>query len=341
MATTEATRLLFFDVINSVKGGSGKSSVSLLLAAALKKAGASVYIIDMDLRGSSWHSNFDISGQLSNYISINDLMDVVAFPPTSYPFVDIPLEVTISRAKQRMDIPAAIVNTNKSKPVDEVETDLFERAIFQIIEYVIVKEAASSPTSVHIIFDMPPSYEQHAERVLEHLLLNGDSPLMRKFDNPKKEYCSYDPYVVNLIMLSAISTAHLSLNELYVDRFAKAKKFSSRVDQLLTKGRLHLLFWGNDVVGTASDPNVTAVRDNFINKLTAAQDSAAKKLTNSVDLQSKIASFPPIIIDHNAKLLHDIQPYTNPSSTDKSLSEEDMAVFDVFSKDTCVKQYKA
>ena len=50
---------IIFDVINSVKGGSGKSTFSLLLAAYFaSKKDTAAYIIDLDLRGTSGENNY-------------------------------------------------------------------------------------------------------------------------------------------------------------------------------------------------------------------------------------------------------------------------------------------
>ena len=45
-------------IVNSVKGGSGKSTFSLLLADHFVRNGEDAYVIDLDLCGTSWYSDF-------------------------------------------------------------------------------------------------------------------------------------------------------------------------------------------------------------------------------------------------------------------------------------------
>ena len=59
MAETEEKTRFHFDVVNSVKGGSGKSFFALQLAAFHAFKGRAAYIIDLDLRGTSWEPNYE------------------------------------------------------------------------------------------------------------------------------------------------------------------------------------------------------------------------------------------------------------------------------------------
>ena len=64
--------------------------------------------------------------------------------------------------------------------IDDLKTDLFENAVFHVIDQIYTRHCQSSDEieEIHIILDMPPSYERHAERILRRLLLDVER---RKF----------------------------------------------------------------------------------------------------------------------------------------------------------------
>ena len=309
-------RKIYFDVINSVKGGSGKSTVSLLLATCLQHDGAKVYVIDLDLHGSSWHTNFfKESWRTADIAWVNDWMEDAEYIKKTNPFVSIDVSVKITEHDTKeYHIPLAIVNTDKPIVVDEIETDLFERAIFQIINRIISEESSEGDTvAVHIVMDMPPSNEVHAERVLNHLLMDTESPLVQAFNDAENSYKDFDPYVVQLIMLSSVSGAHLKLNEHYIDRFAKARTFSSLLDEFIRNDRFHLQFWGNDAVGGIQkefgDPTIREMTNGFIKMLQKVQGDFAEKMAfkmNDDALSAVIAPFSPIVIPHSDEIQYDI-----------------------------------
>lgn len=303
---------IYFDVINSVKGGSGKSTVSLLLAACLKHTGASAYIIDLDLHGSSWYSNFFVgsgSGTRGpDTVLVNNWMEDAAYSKKKDTFAILKIEI-LAPDREPHEISAAIVNPFVIDLVDEVETDLFERAIFQIIDKIISEEASKGSKPVHIVMDMPPSNEVHAERILNQLLLDAESPLMQKFVDSKDSYASFSPYLVHLIMLSPVSGAHLDLNKGYFTRFVEAKTFSSRLDEFVSADRFRLMFWGNDAVGGIK-PSDTNSYKAFLEALQNAQTDAVMDGRFSNDAKTKILPYSPIIIPHDDRIKHDIYSLT-------------------------------
>lgn len=303
---------IYFDVINSVKGGSGKSTVSLLLAACLNHTGASPYIIDLDLHGSSWYSNFfggSGSGTLGpDTVLINDWMRDPAFSGKKDSFGNVKVKI-LAPDEEEPTIPAAIIDPLKIEVVDEVETDLFERAIFQVVDKIISREGGILGNAVHIVLDMPPSNEVHAERILNQLLLDAESPLMQKFVDSKGSYASFSPYLVHLIMLSPVSGAHLDLNKEYFTRFAEAKTFSSRLDEFVSADRFRLMFWGNDAVGGIKSSDTDSSKA-FIEALQKAQTDAVNESRFSNEAKRKIVPYSPIIIPHNDEIKHDIYSLT-------------------------------
>ena len=61
-------------VVNSVKGGSGKSTFSLLLADHFVRNHEEAYVIDLDLCGTSWYSDFAGCWEEKEPVFINEIM---------------------------------------------------------------------------------------------------------------------------------------------------------------------------------------------------------------------------------------------------------------------------
>lgn len=321
---------IYFDVINSVKGGSGKSTVSLLLAACLQHYGASAYIVDLDLHGSSWCSNFfgGSSGNLGpDVVSVNDWMKNPAYSDKKSSFANVKMQIS-ELANKEYTIPVAIINPFMIDVVDEVETDLFERAISQIVDKIISVEASNGSRPVHIVMDMPPSNEVHAERILNQLLLDAESPLVQKFADSKGDYANYSPYVIQLIMLSPLSKAHLDLNMRYITKFAKAKTFSSLLDEFVRTKRFHLMFWGNDVVGVMTpdmnENTIEVIETNFQVQLQWGQNEGAKVIAPSAEFVGKIIPYEPISIRHSETIKHDIIKITKAIGAQTPFSNSDL-----------------
>ena len=240
-----------FDVVNSVKGGSGKSFFSLQLAAFHALNDRAAYIIDLDLRGTSWEMNY------GRYIAPPDLSKgktILEWEATGhkYPYIDrlmwhyedyascgiwSTIKVENSDGK-KSTVSLCIAKTGNYHDVDRLEEDLFENTIFQIIMGIRTAEE-NKDRDVHIILDMPPSYERHAERVLTHLLLSTNSPFEGKdFD-----------YITTLFMMETLAPAHFVQNALYIQRLFKDRQYSSCVTQKLKNGTLRIVPVVNDVMG--------------------------------------------------------------------------------------------
>ena len=77
----------------------------------------------------------------------------------------------MNRAVDYQEVMLSIAKPGVSDEMNELRKDLFENAIFRLINEIYAIEAAHKEVNcVHIILDMPPSYEPHAERILKHLL---------------------------------------------------------------------------------------------------------------------------------------------------------------------------
>lgn len=234
---------IVFDIVNSVKGGSGKSTVALQLAAFwASQADTDAYIIDLDLRGTSWKTNYEkyflqIDNNDNKYI--NSLM--YDFGPKDAVFwhLKVVCKNAIPQEVNKATIRLCIGNPDISGDVDAVKVDLLESAVYEIIRCAL--EKSHDKKEVHIIFDMPPSYESHAERVVKHLLMDKESSLFIEY------YKEKGAYHVNLLMIYAISGAHVEQNLVYTRNFFHQSAYSSEISTLIEDNNFFLYYIGNDV----------------------------------------------------------------------------------------------
>ena len=255
---------VFFHVINSVKGGSGKSTFSLLLANYYSHCKSeAAYIIDLDIQGTSWKKNFnqffendageepiyinDLMYDFSNGITKNFIWNLKICSKNEPPYVPC------------WTIPLCIANPTNND-INEVELDLFENAIRKLIVHLIQKETAKNSEIIHIVFDMPPSKEKHAERILNHLLLDN-----------KIHFKDLHSGYVCLYMISAITPAHIELNVEYIKNLVLNRSYSNIIVDLINsdsdKGGFQLFAIANDTSGVLPPKRENDIHENIVNAL--------------------------------------------------------------------------
>ena len=259
---------IVFDVMNSVKGGSGKSTLSLLLAAYHAFHPNTVtYIIDLDLRGTSWKINYGdyLLPKGQAHVFVNDLMYDYKRKSSQELFAKIDVKTDNDRtAFIYLSMGDPNIGNNIGQP--DVEEDLFENAVYCLIDRIYTQHSKTEKEEeIHIIFDMPPSYDRNAERILKHLLLDLDSTLYRNAQNSYGKYAAFDKYKVNLFMISGLTPAHITLNCDYVVSFFQKVNYSGALMQFLdpSDSRFHLYFIGNDTSGIADFVSRDAVVDRI------------------------------------------------------------------------------
>ena len=282
---TAKKKEVYFDIANSVKGGSGKSTFSLLLAAACnRKEHADAYILDLDLRGTSWEKNYD------SYLSTGAIIDQDGNRPTlrslsngarpediqdyeKYPFInslmwntnrlrvedcwseiffdDEDVKVEGSSNSRIRVFPAKAKN---GKDIDKLEVDIFEHAIEQIILTIMEQTAGDNNVNeLHFILDMPPSYEKHAERIIKHLLTSQDSDFYRLCEKREGVFKVFNDYNVNLFMVCSLSPAHVIQNSLYVKSLLDHPNYSNALQKLVYDKRFSINFILNDISNLIGD----------------------------------------------------------------------------------------
>ena len=357
VAASPKAKRVFFDIVNSVKGGSGKSTISLLLAAycnsdsycnykSLDEEGkgqnnedlvtevnqqnsktngeeekyqdnedvndsgrlnrnAVAYILDIDLKGTSWEKNYghyittkyyfpsdtvtlhnyytdgiDSAGQTSEirlhnmryrrYPFFNTIMkDYESFRSKSF-WSEINFQAqssskTLSSGKIKI-CPVSSISEGK---IDQIEVDIFENTLQKLIFDILNKHLMNSDAAhaieknsvddIHIIFDMPPSYEPHAEAVIKHLLTNSNSELYQKAhkqEGPFKKNDNnnyFEPYIVNFFMPCSVSNAHIEQNGFYLWNWFQNVHYSDCVFAMMMKSRIRFRFIINDISDFYSD----------------------------------------------------------------------------------------
>ena len=282
---------VFFDVVNSVKGGSGKSTFSLLLAAYCnsdqyktgedpeKSRHAQAYIIDLDFCGTSWEMNYGLyirtdywrdnaalqtrsSKAHSEYPFINNLLwDYKKYCSKSFwSHISFANKKTDDFDRDQSTLPKILLcpaRTDQRSTVDQIEVDMFEHTIERIILDILKTHHSDSEVDdVHIILDMPPSYEKHAEAILKHLLTSQNSKLFQASmdktglfykDENEKTQNYYEPYVINLFMLNSISRAHIEQNSVYLYNWFQNMEYSSVVTYLMQNKRFKIRYILNDI----------------------------------------------------------------------------------------------
>lgn len=311
---TNKTKIVF-DVINSVKGGSGKSTFALGLAYYLiwSETKTKVFIIDLDLRGSSWAIKY------KNYITKDNegLWDEKNY--RNYPFINrlvtrydhfegsnlwSHIDTKTEDKEDSRCFYLCPADDQYDERIDEIEIDMFEHMIYRLIKNGL-KEEQEKYEEIHFILDMPPSYESHAERILKHLLTSINSNLYQnKFLSGNND--SFDAYIVRVFMMAAISQDHIVQNNHYIDQWIAQRSYSSAIISLLEQKRLVIQPILNDVT------NITTENEEIV-------DTAKKGGTDGIEkIREELSkSSDPNIIRNSIKDYGDIQHFSdigwNPS----------------------------
>lgn len=248
---------IVFHIANSIKGGSGKSTISFLLAHYYSRIakGSRAVIIDLDVNGSSWKYDHKI-----NDLNCNYLQDYMYKPERIESNDDMHLKYQSvenynDKNGEEMRVTAFLSDPERNFKMSECEIDLFENAIYNIVKKVI-NSAKDEENIVHIIFDMPPSYEEHADRIINHLLVDLNSPLYKKYKGE---------YIVIHYLICACLASHIQLNKNYIKSFKiKNNSYSNMINDLVKKGKYHFVLTFNDIHKNIIDSTIDDETDKVL-----------------------------------------------------------------------------
>lgn len=260
---------IVFDVVNSVKGGSGKSTIALQLAAfwAAKK-GTDAFIIDLDLRGTSWkttyENNYSPNDKGNQYI--NSMMYGFEAEDALFWHLSVENENSLTLKTSLSNVQLCIADPSFNSDMDDLRVDLLESTVYDIIDKIIKRRKFQR--EIHIILDMPPSYERHAERVVKHLLMDKGSSLFKRYY--KEDEIKYR---INLFMIYAITPSHVDQNIRYIENFLKYSDYSSALSLFVKHDAFSIFFVGNDVSNVIGEENKLTNTDNIIRHMKKSLES--------------------------------------------------------------------
>lgn len=286
-------------IVNSVKGGCGKSTISLYLAHYLQKKYQEDYsndksdnrpiIIDLDLCASSWRSSYQgkegYKGALkqngkeilidSKAIFINDML----YNSNKYLNNEYYCELSYREGtfiNQQWDsddkgmLRVVLSDSKRLTGLNEDDLDLLESIVFKLVEHIwsFSYDCLKNEEGSHlnhdddnfpkiypdIIFDMPPGYEKHTDRIIRHLIMDLESTM--NIENIKPE--------VFLLMVSNVDEASFDANIQYVNNLFLNPKFSMDIAKI---EKDHVIFLVNDVNDKlAYIGNTVTIKSNFKNQ---------------------------------------------------------------------------
>lgn len=302
--------MLKIHVVDSVKGGCGKSTYCLLLADYINKKGRKPYIIDLDIHGTSWYKDkrryYEEKGERFRFI--NDLVQDKSNLSGNY-IMHLRIARDIDGVKcEEYKIPICVADPSRANSIQEEQLDIFEYTVATIIEHIFFNERKKDDNAydIDIILDMPPGYEPHAEKIINHMLFDINSPLVQCFkirdaekkreastqidelkkesrfderrpeiDQKVKQIASNTEFEVFFYMISGFSRSGVELNAEYIINLFHGKTYSSQIDRLLPYKNIYFVFndlgdifvhYGRETFDSTSSNLAASLRSVFFNK---------------------------------------------------------------------------
>lgn len=170
---------LHIHIVDSVKGGSGKSTFSTKLCYSLIEQNKKACIVDLDLMGTSWYHLYQNAITLNNYandkrmVFLNDLVNDFEYYKTM--IYDHKIDFVRTIDGKQLSIPVIFCNpspkakkhfkiTDKAHTVD-VSFSFFKNVVFKLLLELQEKDYT------HIIFDMPPNSDPYSNLILDSCLM--------------------------------------------------------------------------------------------------------------------------------------------------------------------------
>lgn len=310
-------------VVNSVKGGCGKSTWCLLLADYLRATGAQPYIIDLDIHGTSWYSEYEkyFEADKKSFVFINDLTEDVlkALGHRYIMQLKISREVPLPTGETTYNLPICVADPSRADSIHEEQLDIFEHVVFKIIEHIINNNESKEDggyNKIDIILDMPPGYEPHAEKIINHLLFDINSPLTHflkkrndKISNQSHEamekrleespqipidvskedkindWLHAEEYRIYFYMMSGIIYSGATLNAQYIKRLWNNQTYSNNTNEALPAE--NILFVLNDLTDQVVHLGDKNTFDNIIKML----EQTIKSELDSKPIQFAVLSY--------------------------------------------------
>ena len=168
-----------------------------------------------------------------------------------------------------------LANSEKLTSLNDDALDLLESIVFKLVKHIWnfsyecvkdKKEENSNTNCADIIFDLPPGYEKHTERIIRHLIMDLSSDMNK--EKIKPEYF--------LLMVSNVDEASFMANKNYVNNMYNNPIYSMKAETIKPNNIFYIL---NEVNGkldiawnlgngpSSSDPYFNGKRVSFIKRL--------------------------------------------------------------------------
>lgn len=102
---------------------------------------------------------------------------------------------------------------------------------------------------------MPPSYEEHADKIINHLLIDVNSPLYKKYK---------DEYIIIHHLVCACIYSHIKLNLNYLENFTKNVSYSNIIESLLKDKKYNFIFVLNNLHCKIFEPQDNPIELNGV-----------------------------------------------------------------------------
>ena len=186
---------VYFHVVTSVKGGSGKSTVALLLADYLLSKGKEAYVIDLDVCGTSWYTDYKFAYNDEPTKFVNRMMYqscTKGYGGNVWSKLKVTGNEDDAKNKSREINICLAANEQLSHTINKSEAELVEHTTYHLIKDAMYDTSrVKNKEEVHIIFDLPPSHETTVEQICHHLLFDQRSVLKRDFKKDNVDYKVY------------------------------------------------------------------------------------------------------------------------------------------------------
>ena len=256
---------IVYHIVNSVKGGGGKSTFALLLAAYYIRKGETALVMDLDIDGSSWEIDFRDHWEKPFYNNITTPYGIRRISELMYSSSESLSNefFNVLKFKYYVDddtvceIPVCISSDGMCNYLDDYDIGMLENCVNRILKKAITLDSFMKEEDIkkkkktghnkpdenntikkilNVIIDMPPSHENHSEKVFRHLMFEMNV-------NPDKSI----NHSINLYLISpAEEHSSFEKNLEYLCNLLKNRSYTNTIEKYLSETKFKARFIIND-----------------------------------------------------------------------------------------------
>ncbi len=159
--------MAFTITVHSLRGGTGKTLVSMNLAAHLARLGYRVFIIDMDLGAPSLHTYVKTLPEktINDYFSDGESLDRILFEATDLAGINVPGKMYMALANFKGSFISKLAETDKQKSMEELYK------LINLVKEILPRDPWNAD---FIILDTSPGFSKDSLNCVaaaDHLIL--------------------------------------------------------------------------------------------------------------------------------------------------------------------------